>query len=69
MCKWCISYDAAPKIHDSMFCNSRKKPLKPVISGINQKAHSEVLIVSFLAEHSMPFTAAPSLIQLTQELA
>ena len=64
-----IPYVAAPNIQDSMFCNSRKKPLKPVISALNRKAHSEALIVSFLAEHSMPFTATPSLIQLTQELA
>ena len=64
-----IPYGAAPNIHDSMFCNSRKKPLKPVISALDRKAHSEALIVSFLAEHSMPFPAAPSLIQLTQELA
>ena len=64
-----IPYGAAPNIHDSMFCNSRKKPLKPVISALDRKAHSEALIVSFLAEHSMPFTAGPSLIQLIQELA
>ena len=63
-----ILYVAAPNIHDSMFCNSRKKPLKPVISALDQKAHSEALIVSFLAEHSMLFTAAP-LIHLTHELA
>ena len=63
-----IPYGAAPNIHDSMFCNNRKKPLKPVISALDRKAHSEVLIASFLGEHSMPFTATPSLIQLTQEL-
>ena len=63
-----IPYHAAPNIHDSMFCNSRKKPLKPVISALDRKAHSEALIVSFLAEHSILFTADPSLIQLTQEL-
>ena len=64
-----ISYGAARNIRDSMFCNSRKKLLKPVISALDPKAHSEALIVSFYAEYSMPFTAAPSLIQLTQELA
>ena len=63
-----IPYAAAPNIHDSMFCNSRKKPLKPAICALNGKAHSEALIVSFLAEHSMPFTFT-SLIQLTQKLA
>ena len=63
------AYGAAPNIHDSMFCNSRKKPLKPVISALDRKAHSEALIVSFLAGHLKPFTAAPSLIQLIQELA
>ena len=36
---------------------------------LDWKAHSEALIVSFIAEHSMPFTAAPSLIQLIPELA
>ena len=64
-----IPYCAAPNIHDSIFCNSRRKPLKPVISALDRKAHSEALIVSLLAEHSMPFPAAPSLIRLTQELA
>ena len=63
-----IPYGAAPNIHDSMFCNSRKKPLKPVISVLDQKAHSEELTVSFLAEHLISFTVDPSLIQLTQEL-
>ena len=50
-------YSAAPNIHDSMFCISRIKPLKPVISALDQKAYSEPLIVSFLVEHSEPFTA------------
>ena len=40
-----------------------------MISALNRKTHSEALIVSFLAEHSMPFTAGLSLIQLIQELA
>ena len=39
------------------------------MSDLDRKAHSEALIVSFTAEHSMPFTAAPSLIQLIPELA
>ena len=39
-----------------------------MISALDRKAHSEALIVSFLAEHSILFTADPSLIQLTQEL-
>ena len=39
------------------------------MSTLDRKAHSEALIVSFIAEHSMPFTAAPSLIQLIPELA
>ena len=64
-----IPYSAAPNTHDSMFCNSRKKPLKPVTSALNRKAHSQALILSFFAKHSMPFTATPSLIRLTQELA
>ena len=60
-----IPYGAAANIHDLMFCNSRKKALKPVISALDRKAHFEGLIVSFLAEHSM----TPCWIQLTQELA
>ena len=51
-----------------MVCNNRKKPLEPVIIALDQKAHYEALIVSFLTEHPIPFTAAPSLIQLTQEI-
>ena len=39
------------------------------MSALDQKAHSETLIVSFIAEHSIPFTVAPSLIQLIPELA
>ena len=39
------------------------------MSALDRKAHSEALIVSFIAEHSRPFTAAPSLIQLIPELA
>ena len=39
------------------------------MSAIDRKVHSEASIVSFIAEHSMPFTATPSLIQLIPELA
>ena len=39
------------------------------MSALDRKAHSEALIVSFIAEHSRSFTAAPSLIQLIPELA
>ena len=40
-----IPYGTSPNIHDSMFCDSRKKLLKPVMSALDRKTHSEALIV------------------------
>ena len=65
-----LPYGAAPNVHDGEACQSiRKDPLPLIVSLDDRKAHTEAFLVSFMAEHSLPFTLAPQLIRLAQELS
>lgn len=65
-----LPYGTAPNIHDGQACHSKRKdPLPRIVSFEDRKAHNEAFIVSFMAEHSLPFTLAPHLIRFTQELS
>ena len=60
-------------VHLPMFmtriCGGKPKQLLlPVASLQDQKSHAEAFVVSFLAEHTLPFTMAPQVIRLAQEL-
>ena len=58
-----------PNVHDAQICDGKaKQPLQPVASRQDGKSHA-AFVVSFSAEHTLPFTMAPRVIRLAQELA
>ena len=65
-----LPYGTAPNIHDSQVCeNIRKNLLPPAASVSDRKAHAEAFLVSFMPEHSLPFTLTPQLVRFAQELS
>ena len=48
--------------------NKVQKETAPNVSFVDRKSTAEALLTSFVAEHSLPFTMAPHLIQLASEL-
>ena len=65
-----MAYAAPPNVHDARICGREaKQPLQTVASLQDQKSLAEAFVVSFLAEHTLPFTMAPQVIRLVQELA
>ena len=65
-----LPYRTAPNVHDNQICDSiRKNPLPPAISLNDRKAHAEAFLVSFIAEHSLPFSVMPQLVPFVQELS
>ena len=65
-----IPYGAPPNVHNSQACKSRRKTLLPsIVSLKDRKSHTEAFVVSFMTEHSLPFTLAPHLIQFLQDLS
>ena len=65
-----LPYGTAPNVHDNQTCEARReKSLPPLVGLLDRKAHTEAFLVSFLAEHSLPFTITPHLIRFAQELS
>ena len=64
-----MPYSAAANIHDGDQCSSRaKESLPKIVSFEGRLAHNDVFIVPFLAEHDLPFTISPNLIEFARFL-
>lgn len=65
-----LPYGAPENVHSEAVCSSRRDPNLPkIVSFEDRKAHAEAFIVSFLAEHCLPFTMAPKLIEFAQMMS
>ena len=65
-----MPYGDAANIHDGDQCNSKTKEALPKIVLFEDRlAHNDTFIVSFLAEHNLPFTMVPNLIEFARFLA
>jgi hypothetical protein len=63
-----LPYGSAPNITVKT-CAVRPDLPSPVISTLDRKAHAEARTVSFLAEHTLPLSLAPHLIDYAKEMA
>ena len=60
----------APNVHDEATCTSRKEnSIRKIVSAEDREAHAQAFVVSFIAEHSLPFTMSPHLIRFAQTLS
>ena len=65
-----MPYGAGANIRDGAQCSSRTKEALPkIVSFEDRLAHNNAFIVSFLAEHNLPFTMAPNLIEFARFMA
>ena len=65
-----LPYGAAPNIHSDAHCSARAEVTLPRLPSFQDRlAHNEAFLVSFLVEHTLPFTMAPNLIEFAQFMA
>lgn len=62
-----LPYGVASNVHDPAKCSGKvTDESAPKVSYSDRKSIAEAKIVTFIAEHSLPFTMAPHLIALSQ---
>ncbi|KAJ8043861.1 hypothetical protein HOLleu_11149 [Holothuria leucospilota] len=65
-----IPYGAPPNVHNAASCSGKvESKLTPNACYLDRKGNAEAMVVSFVAEHSLPFAVVPHILDLSKELA
>nr|XP_047140460.1 uncharacterized protein LOC124815724 [Hydra vulgaris] len=65
-----LPYGTALNVHDEQACASKiESSVKKSVGVEDRIAHAEAMVLSFVAEHSLPFCLTPAIIRLSQVLA
>ena len=64
-----LPYGVASNVFATVSANITSTPNQPNVSSLDRRSNAEATLLSFVAEHNLPLTMIPALIDLAQELA